>query len=107
LRTANSPHECGGVDKHGASSETAAGITTLLELADELVDELELQRKQLHRIRTLPPENYPHLAAHILQIRGHYIPEAKVVKGSVKKFCVNFSGRMARKALFLYKRIAQ
>jgi hypothetical protein len=47
LPTANSPHDCGGVDKHGASSETATGITTLLELAEELVDELVLQRKQL------------------------------------------------------------
>ena len=47
LPTANSPYDCGGVDKHGASTETAPGVTTLLELAEELVDELVLQRKQL------------------------------------------------------------
>ena len=50
LPTANSPYDWGGVDKHGVSSETATGITTLLELPEELDDELVLQRNQLLRL---------------------------------------------------------
>ena len=47
MPTAISPYDGGGVDKHGASSETATRIMTLLELAEELEDERVLQRKQL------------------------------------------------------------
>jgi hypothetical protein len=86
LRTANSPYDCGGVDKHGASSETATGITTLLELVDELVDELVLQRKQLLGLRRFPRKTTRTWRLIFIFVRGHYIREAKVVKGSVKDF---------------------
>jgi len=86
LPTANSPYDCGGVDKHGASSETATGITALLELAEELVDELELQPKQILGLRHFPRKTTRTWRLMLILVRGHYIREAKVVKGSVKDF---------------------
>jgi hypothetical protein len=53
LGKASSPYDCGGVDKHGVSTETATRIKALLELEDELEDELVLQ-KQLLRLRRFP-----------------------------------------------------
>jgi hypothetical protein len=81
LGKANSPYDCGGVDKLGASAERATGITRLPELVDELADELALQQNQLFGLRRFPRNTTRTWRLIFIFVRGHYIREAKVVKG--------------------------
>ncbi len=82
LRTANSPYHWGWLDKLGASSERAAGITALVELEGDLEDELGLQ-KQLLGLRRFPRKTTRTWRLTFNFIRAHYIREAKVVKKKI------------------------
>ena len=70
----------------GLHRKQLRGIMTLLELVDELVDELVLQRKQLFGLRRFPRKTTRTWRLIFIFVRGHYSPEAKVVKGSVEDF---------------------
>jgi hypothetical protein len=89
LPTANSPCNCAGVDKHGTSSETASGITTLRELVDELVDELALQCKQRLGFRRFPRKTARTWRLTIILARGIIFVKqrlSRVVSKILRKF---------------------